>query len=189
MKKTCRKIISVLVVIVAVINLAGCGYRGGKVKGGVYTNDYFGIKLTPPEWIDYVENPEEADDWVIALSYCYMQGQKDSFMAEYALQVPSAGLIICSEDNPGGVTADDFVKNIQAQQKEKVFFSYTTIVDKDVYINDVSFRQLTFDSNGNHQTFLIKVYDDRILFIYISTTANAVEDGEEDELIASVTGI
>ena len=189
MKKTGKKIIALFVAVVSVINLAGCGYSGGKVKNGVYTNDYFGITVTPPEWIEYVENPEDADDWVIALSYCYIQGEKDSFMAEYALQKPSAGLMVCSEDNPGGVTAEDFVRNIQAQQKEKIFFSYTTIVDKDVYINDVSFRQLTFDSNGNHQTFLIKVYDDRILFIYISTTANAVEDGEEDELIASVTGI
>ena len=189
MNKLNRTFISVIAVMIIVVNLTGCGYSAGKVKNGVYTNDYFGFSVTPPEWIDCVENPQDADDWVIALSYCYIQGEKDSFIAEYALQKPSAGLMVVSEDNPGGVTADRFVENIQSQQSEKIFFTYNTIVNKDVYINGVSFRQLTFDSDGNHQTFLIKILDDRILFIYISTTKHAVEAGEEDALIESVSSV
>ena len=184
-----RKLLSFITAIALVSIITGCGYNAGTVKDGVYTNKTFGIAVTPPEGMELVEDPYDCTDYVVAYSYCYLQGEKDSFKAEYAIESIPGGLVVVSEDNPGDFTADKFVENVQAQQAEKVFFTYRTIVNKDVTINGVSFRQLTFDSDGNHQTFLIKVYPERILFIYISTSKNGVDSGLEEELINSVSSI
>ncbi len=184
-----RKLLSFITAIALVSIITGCGYNAGTVKDGVYTNKTFGITVTPPEGMELVEDPYDCTDYVVAYSYCYLQGEKDSFKAEYAIESIPGGLVVVSEDNPGDFTADKFVENVQAQQAEKVFFTYRTIVNKDVTINGVSFRQLTFDSDGNHQTFLIKVYPERILFIYISTSKNGVDSGLEEELINSVSSI
>lgn len=184
-----KKLLSVIPAIALVILLTGCGYKPGTVKNEVYTNKTFGITITPPEGMIFEKDPTECTDYVVAYSYCYLQGQKDSFEAEYAIQSIPGGLVVVSEDNPGDFTADKFVENVQAQQSEKLFFTYKTIINEDVNINGAYFRQLTFDSDGNHQTFLIKVYPERILFIYISTSKAGVDSGLEEELINSVSAI
>ena len=184
-----KKLLSVIPAIALAILITGCGYKPGTVKNEVYTNKTFGITITPPEGMIFKEVPTECADYMVAYSYCILQGEQDSFEAEYAIESIPGGLIVVSEDNPGDFTADKFVENVQAQQNEKLFFTYKTIIDKDVTINGVSFRQLTFDSDGNHQTFLIKVYPDRILFIYISTSKAGVDSGLEEELINSVSSI
>ncbi len=190
MRRYLKRIISVLVsIFILTIIIGGCGYNAGTVKNEVYTNKSFGITITPPEGMIYREDPTTAQDYIIAYSYCIIQNEKDSFKAEYAIESLPAGLIVVSEDNPGGFTADTFVDNVEAQQSEKLFFTYKTIINQDVTINGATFRQLTFDSDGNHQTFLIKVTDTRILFIYISTTKNAVDSGLEETLINSVSAI
>ena len=184
-----RKIVCTLLAALLILCITGCGYKAGSVKNEVYTNKTFGITITPPEGMIYKEDPTEAQDYFIAYSYCFLQGEKDSFLGEYAIESIPAGLVVVSEDNPGDFTTDTFVENVEAQQSEKLFFTYNTIVNKDVTINGVNFRQLTFDSDGNHQTFLIKVTDSRILFIYISTTKHAVDTGLEETLINSVSAI
>lgn len=184
-----KKIISAVTVLAILVCISGCGYKAGKVSDGVYSNKTFGITISPPEGMLAVDDPSTCEDYIVAYSYCILQGEKDSFIAEYALESIPAGLVVVSEDNPGDFTADKFVENLEAQQSEKLFFTYNTIVNKDVNIGGAEFRQLTFDSDGNHQTFLIKVYPDRILFIYISTTSNAVKSGLEDTLINSVSAL
>ncbi len=184
-----KKILSVMLTVTMLLGITGCGYKAGTVKNEIYTNNTFGITITPTEGMIYKEDPTDCADYMVAYSYCILQNEKDSFIAEYALESLPAGLIVVSEDNPGDFTADKFVENVEAQQSEKLFWTYNTIVNKDVTIGGTTFRQLTFDSDGNHQTFLIKVNPDRILFIYISTTRNAVESGLEETLINSVSGI
>lgn len=188
-KRFVRKASALLLALTMLFTLAGCGYKAGTVKNGVYTNSTFGFSVTPTQDLTVRDNPEDAADYIIAWSYCILQGEKDSFKAEYAEENIQAGLMVASEDNPGNFTVDSFVENLEAQQSEKIFFTYNAIVNKDVTINGVSFRQLTWDSDGNHQTFLIKFNEDKILFIYISTTKNAVEAGIEDELINSINSI
>ncbi len=184
-----KKILSVITVAIMLVCITGCGYSAGKVSDGVYTNKTFGITITPPEGMLVMDDPTDCQDYIVAYSYCILQGEKDSFIAEYAMESIAGGLVVVSEYNPGDFTADSFVENLEAQQSEKLFFTYNTIVNKDVTIGGTTFRQLTFDSDGNHQTFLIKVDADRILFIYISTTKNAVLSGLEETLINSVSGI
>lgn len=184
-----KKLLSIIPAIALAMIITGCGYKTGTVKDGVYTNKTFGITIQSPEGMIFMDDPTECADYAVAYSYCILQGEKDSFKAEYALESIPGGLIVVSEDNPGDFTADKFVENIEAQQSEKLFWTYKTIINEDVTINGASFRQLTFDSDGNHQTFLIKVTSDRILFIYISTSKNGVDSGLEEELIKSVSAI
>ena len=187
--RTFRTLTSILLCLVTVISITGCGYKPGTVKDGVYTNKTFGFTVSPVTDLTVRDNPEDAADYIIALSYSYLQGEKDSFKAEYAMENIQAGLMVASENNPGDYTVNSFVENLEAQQREKIFFTYRTIVNEDVTINGVTFRQLTWDSDGNHQTFLIKFHEDKILFVYISTTSHAVEAGVEDALINSINSI
>jgi hypothetical protein len=187
MRKTFLRLICV---ILAAVLLTGCSsYRGGKIKDGVYTNDIYGFKVTPDSDMTYLEDPIQSDDYAVALSYCYMQGGKDSFIAEYALDNPRGGLMVVSEDNVNGFSTDDFVENIQDQMKDKLFFTYTTDANEDVTINGVKFRKFVLNSDGNHQTFLIKVTESRILFVYIAVTKNGIKDGLEEKYLNAISGI
>ena len=128
-----KKLVS-LIMCVALFSamLAGCGgYSGGKVKDGVYTNDVLRFKVTPDDDMTVMEDPMESTDAAVAFSYCYMQGGKDSFKAEYALNNLQGGMAIVSEENVGGYSTDDFGENIEAQLKEKVFWTYKTEVNED----------------------------------------------------------
>ncbi|MBP5415139.1 MAG: hypothetical protein J6W58_01895 [Lachnospiraceae bacterium] len=186
-----RKTFTYLIcLILAVVLLIGCSsYRGGKIKDGVYTNDIYGFKVTPDSDMTYLEDPMDSDDYAVALSYCYLQGGKDSFKAEYALNNPRGGLMVVSEDNVNGFSADDFVESIQDQMKEKIFFTYTTDVNEDVTINGAKFRKFVLNSDGNHQIFLVKATESRILFIYIAVTKNGIKDGLEEKYLNAISGI
>ena len=186
-----KKTVSFLICFILLATmLSGCSsYKGGKIKDGVYTNDIYGFKVTPDFDMTYLEEPIESDDYAVALSYCYLQGGKDSFLAEYALDNPRGGLMVVSEDNVGNYSTDDFVENIQKQMKDKIFFTYTTECNEDVNLNGVSFRKFVLNSDGNHQTFLIKTTESRIIFIYIAVTKNGIKDGLEDKYLNAISGI
>ena len=187
MKKT---FLCMICVILAAVLLTGCSsYRGGKIKDGVYTNEIYGFKVTPDPDMTYLEDPIESDDYAVAFSYCYMQGGKDSFIAEYALNNPRGGLMVVSEDNVNGFSTDEFVENIQDQMKDKIFFTYTTDANEDVTINGVKFRKFVLNSDGNRQTFLIKATESRILFVYIAVTKNGIKDGLEEKYLNAISGI
>ena len=187
MRKT---LCTILCFIVAATMLTGCSsYKGGKIEDGVYTNDIYGFKITPDSDMEWLKEPMESDDYAVAYSYCYLQGAKDSFLAEYALDNPRGGLMVVSEDNINGYSADDFVENIQAQMKNKVFFTYTTEVNEDVTIDGKTFRKFVINSDGNHQTFLIKATDSRIIFIYIAVTKNGIKNGLEDQYLNAISGL
>jgi len=187
MRKTFTYLISFILVAVLLI---GCtSYRGGKIKDGIYTNDIYGFQVTPDSDMTYLEDPMDSDDYAVAYSYCYLHGGKDSFKAEYALNNPRGGLMVVSEDNVNGFSADEFVENIQNQMKEKVFFTYTTDVNEDVTINGAKFRKFVLNSDGNHQIFLIKATESRILFIYIAVTKNGIKNGLEEKYLNAISGI
>ncbi|MCR4749964.1 MAG: hypothetical protein K5877_09260 [Lachnospiraceae bacterium] len=186
-----KKLVS-LIMCVALCSamLTGCGgYSGGKVKDGVYTNDVFRFKVTPDDDMIVMEDPMESTDAAVAFSYCYMQGGKDSFKAEYALNNLQGGMAIVSEENVGGYSTDDFVENIEAQLKEKVFWTYKTEVNEDVTIDGTNFRKLLIDSDGNHQLFFIKTSESRIIFIYIAVTKNGVKNGLEEQYVNAISGL
>ena len=191
MKTRIKKAPVVLIFLIAVsLFFAACSsYKGGKIKDGVYTNDIYGFKITPDSDMKYLQDPIESDDYAVAFSYCYLQGGKDSFLAEYALDNPRGGLMVVSEDNVGGYDADGFVESIENQLKDKLFFTYRTQTNENVTIGNTTFRKYVIDSEGNHQTFLIKTTESRIIFIYIAVTKNGVKDGLEDKYLNAISGI
>ena len=191
MKTRIKKAPVVLIFLIAVsLFFAACSsYKGGKIKDGVYTNDIYGFKITPDSDMKYLQDPIESDDYAVAFSYCYLQGGKDSFQAEYALDNPRGGLMVVSEDNVGGYDADGFVESIENQLKDKLFFTYRTQTNENVTIGNTTFRKYVIDSEGNHQTFLIKTTESRIIFIYIAVTKNGVKDGLEDKYLNAISGI
>ena len=191
MKTRIKKAPVVLIFMIAVsLFFAACSsYKGGKIKDGVYTNDIYGFKITPDSDMKYLQDPIESDDYAVAFSYCYLQGGKDSFLAEYALDNPRGGLMVVSEDNVGGYDADGFVESIENQLKDKLFFTYRTQTNENVTIGNTTFRKYVIDSEGDHQTFLIKTTESRIIFIYIAVTKNGVKDGLEDKYLNAISGI
>lgn len=191
MKTRIKKAPVVLIFLLTIsLTFAACSsYKGGKIKDGVYTNDIYGFKITPDSDMKYLQDPIESDDYAVAFSYCYLQGGKDSFLAEYALDNPRGGLMVVSEDNVGGYDADGFVESIENQLKDKLFFTYRTQTNENVTIGNTTFRKYVIDSEGNHQTFLIKTTESRIIFIYIAVTKNGVKDGLEDKYLNAISGI
>ena len=191
MKTRIKKAPVVLIFLLTIsLTFVACSsYKGGKIKDGVYTNDIYGFKITPDSDMKYLQDPIESDDYAVAFSYCYLQGGKDSFLAEYALDNPRGGLMVVSEDNVGGYDADGFVESIENQLKDKLFFTYRTQTNENVTIGNTTFRKYVIDSEGNHQTFLIKTTESRIIFIYIAVTKNGVKDGLEDKYLNAISGI
>lgn len=191
MKTRIKKAPVVLIFLLTIsLTFVACSsYKGGKIKDGVYTNDIYGFKITPDSDMKYLQDPIESDDYTVAFSYCYLQGGKDSFLAEYALDNPRGGLMVVSEDNVGGYDADGFVDSIENQLKDKLFFTYRTQTNENVTIGNTTFRKYVIDSEGNHQTFLIKTTESRIIFIYIAVTKNGVKDGLEDKYLNAISGI
>ena len=188
--KTRIRISILLCVLLFISTLTGCStYKAGKIKDGVYTNTRLGVKITPSGDMKYLEDPMESMDYAVNLSYTYLNGGKDSFLAEYALDSRNAGLMVVSEDNVKGFTADDFVTNIEDQLKEKLFFTYKTETNENVTIANTTFRKFVIDSDDNKQVFLIKVMDDKIIYIYISATRNAIKNCVLDEYYATITPI
>ena len=182
-------IVLLFLITISLALVACSSYKGGKIKDGVYTNDIYGFKITPDSDMKYLQDPIESDDYAVAFSYCYLQGGKDSFLAEYALDNPRGGLMVVSEDNVGGYDADGFVESIENQLKDKLFFTYRTQTNENVTIGNTTFRKYVIDSEGNHQTFLIKTTESRIIFIYIAVTKNGVKDGLEDKYLNAISGI
>lgn len=181
--------VSVLLCVILFISaLTGCSsYKAGKIKDGVYTNTRLGVKITPIGKMDYLEDPMDSMDYAVNYSYCYLQGGKDSFLAEYALDSKNAGLMVISEDNVNEFTADDFVANIEDQLKDKLFFTYKTETNENVTIANTTFRKFVLNSDDNKQVFLIKVMDDKIIYIYISATRNAIKNGALDDYLSTIT--
>ena len=182
-------IVLIFLLTISLTFVACSSYKGGKIKDGVYTTDIYGFKITPDSDMKYLQDPIESDDYAVAFSYCYLQGGKDSFLAEYALDNPRGGLMVVSEDNVGGYDADGFVESIENQLKDKLFFTYRTQTNENVTIGNTTFRKYVIDSEGNHQTFLIKTTESRIIFIYIAVTKNGVKDGLEDKYLNAISGI
>ena len=188
--KTKRKILGLIVATVMLIEICGCGNSNtGKVKDGVYTNSTYGFKITPDDDMIYLEDATDSLDYAVAYSYCVLMGGKDSFNVEYALNNQSGGLMVVTEDNVGGYSNDDFVASIESQLKEKIFFTYKTEYNKDVTIGNTTFRKLVIDSQDNHQTFLVKTTESRIMFIYIAVTRNGVKNGLEEQYLNAITGL
>ena len=117
-----RKIISLLIVFVLIFAFSACGkeevFDIGKIKDGVYINDYMDIKATLPEGFEFMSDDEAKE--AFGVTELYSEGSAFGYGA-FGISATGASLSFTFENtevsNTAKLSADEYIDNLAKQME------------------------------------------------------------------------
>ena len=157
-------------VLVTALLITGC-YSPGKVSDGVYSNNYF--KVTTPEQFTCFtgQDVEKSSSYYFLYALSESRGTNKSFKCEYAADAGTADMLVCSEENPGKMSMDEFAARI-TKQMEGCILLYSENENKDVVIDGLTFRKLTYSTFGCMSYYFIREQGGNFIYLYVNVLDN-----------------